>query len=83
MPTRDKVTFKELLDHVERVERDYTELAGAAKDTSGGLTQARGSRARRRNSTIYSTIHSGSHPASSQDAPGSVANSSTRREGQN
>ena len=82
MPTRDKVTFKELLDHVERVERDYTELAGAAKDSVGGLasskqtsmTQARGSRARRRNS--------GSHPTSSQDAPGSVAHSSSRQGGQ-
>ena len=64
LPARDRVTFKELLDHVERVERDYAELAGTAKDSIGGLAQVRGSRTRRRNS--------GSHRTSSHGAPGSV-----------
>lgn len=37
MPVRNSVTFKELFDHVERIERDYQEVSGSTKETKPGL----------------------------------------------
>lgn len=52
MPVRNSVTFKELFDHVERIERDYQEVAGSTKETKPGVAAssskgAQGGRAQR------------------------------------